>query len=62
MIPVAIQQTVVQHGVTGTWWDEIIELGLPLVLFVGMFIWSNRKEKRAKARPKDAKASTGKTR
>ncbi len=43
MNPIAIQETVVQHGVTGTWWDEIIELGLPLVLFVGMYIWSNRK-------------------
>ena len=40
------------HGVTGTWLDEILELGVPLVLFVGLWWWSTRKEK------KKAKSST----
>jgi len=33
------------HGVTGTWLDEILELGVPLVLFIGLWWWSTRKEK-----------------
>jgi hypothetical protein len=41
------------HGVTGTWLDEIVELGVPLVLFIGLWWWSTRKEKRkAKSAPK----------
>jgi len=40
------------HGATGTWLDEILELGVPLVLFVGLWWWSTRKEK------KKAKSST----
>ncbi len=40
------------HGVTGTWLDEILELGVPLVLFIGLWWWSTRKEKqRAKTKP-----------
>jgi hypothetical protein len=34
------------HGVTGTWLDEILELGVPLILFVGLWWWSTRKEKK----------------
>ena len=34
------------HGVTGTWLDEILELGVPLVLLVGLWWWSTRKEKK----------------
>ena len=33
------------HGATGTWLDEVLELGVPLVLFVGLWWWSTRKEK-----------------
>ena len=36
---------VVAHGATGTWLDEIIEIGIPLVVLVGLYIWSNRKPK-----------------
>ena len=36
------------HGVTGTWLDEILELGLPLALFLGLWWWSTRKEKRGR--------------
>jgi hypothetical protein len=34
------------HGVTGTWLDEILELGVPLVLFIGLWWWSTRKGKK----------------
>jgi hypothetical protein len=34
------------HGVTGTWLDEILELGVPLMLFGGLWWWSTRKEKK----------------
>jgi hypothetical protein len=34
------------HGVTGTWLDEILELGVPLALFAGLWWWSTRKEKK----------------
>ena len=41
------------HGATGTWLDEIVELGLPLILFVALYFWSNRKGKaKAKAAAK----------
>ncbi len=33
------------HGATGTWLDEILELGVPLVLFIGLWWWSTRKQK-----------------
>ena len=42
---------VVAHGATGTWLDEIIEFGLPLLVLVGLYVWSNRKPKR-KEKPK----------
>jgi hypothetical protein len=41
---------VVAHGATGTWLDEIVELGIPLVVLVVLYVWSNRKPK-----PKDEK-------
>ena len=34
------------HGATGTWLDEILELGVPLVLFIGLWWWTTRKEKK----------------
>ena len=36
---------VVAHGATGTWLDEIIELGIPLVVLVVLYVWTNRKPK-----------------
>jgi hypothetical protein len=32
---------VVAHGSAG-WLDEVIELGIPLVVLVALYIWSNR--------------------
>ncbi|HKY51197.1 MAG TPA: hypothetical protein VJP45_08060 [Candidatus Limnocylindria bacterium] len=37
--------TVLPHGATGTWLDEIIELGLPLLILVALYVWSSRKPK-----------------
>ena len=39
------------HGATGTWLDEFIEIGLPVLILVGLYFWSNRKPKE-KGRPK----------
>ena len=40
------------HGATGTWLDEALELRVPLLLFIGLWWWSTRKEKqRTKAKP-----------
>ena len=36
---------VVAHGATGTWLDEFIELGVPLIILIVLYVWSNRKEK-----------------
>jgi hypothetical protein len=36
---------VLPHGATGTWLDEILELGLPLVILVALYVWSSRKSK-----------------
>jgi hypothetical protein len=36
---------VVAHGATGTWLDELVELGLPLLILVGLYFWSSRKPK-----------------
>lgn len=36
---------VLAHGATGTWLDEIVELGIPLVVLVLLYWWSNRKPK-----------------
>jgi hypothetical protein len=41
-----ILASVSAHGATGTWLDEILELGVPLVLFIGLWWWSTRKEKK----------------
>ena len=37
--------SVLPHGATGTWLDEIIEFGLPLLILVGLYLWSARKPK-----------------
>jgi hypothetical protein len=36
---------VLAHGATGTWLDEIIELGLPVAILIGLYVWSSRKPK-----------------
>lgn len=36
---------ILAHGATGTWLDEFVELGIPLLILVGLYIWSNRKPK-----------------
>ena len=28
------------HGATGTWLDELIEFGIPLIVLVGLYFWS----------------------
>ena len=34
---------VLAHCATGTWLDEFIELGIPLIILVALYVWSNRK-------------------
>ena len=36
--------TILAHGATG-FLDEFIELGLPLIILIALYIWSNRKPK-----------------
>lgn len=36
--------TMLAHGANG-WIDEIIELGIPLLVLVVLYVWSNRKPK-----------------
>lgn len=44
------------HGATGTWLDEIVALGLPVVLFAALWWWSTRKEKKgAKGKPAEGR-------
>ena len=31
------------HGATGTWLDEFVEFGLPLIVFAILYFWSHRK-------------------
>jgi len=51
------------HGATGTWLDELVELGLPLIIFVILYFWSNRKKKATAADSEDpAKAADGEDR
>lgn len=33
------------HGASGTWVDEVIELGIPLIVFAVLWWWSTRKQK-----------------
>lgn len=35
---------VLAHGATGPL-DEFIEFGVPLILLIGLYLWSNRKPK-----------------
>jgi hypothetical protein len=37
--------SVLPHGATGTWLDEIIEFGLPLLILIVLYVWSSRKPK-----------------
>jgi hypothetical protein len=37
--------SVLPHGATGTWIDEILEFGLPLVILIALYVWSSRKPK-----------------
>jgi hypothetical protein len=49
--------SVVAHGVTGTWLDEILELGVPLGLFLLLWWWSTRKDKqKSKTKPSEPDA------
>ncbi len=52
------------HGATGTWLDEFVELGLPLLIFVILYFWSNRKKKKAESADGEdrAKAARGEDR
>jgi hypothetical protein len=54
-----ILASVSAHGATGTWLDEILELGVPLVLFVGLWWWSTRKEKKKSKSTAVAPATPG---
>ena len=36
--------SVLAHGASG-WLDEIISLGLPLVILIVLYVWSSRKPK-----------------
>ena len=44
MLPIPANATLA-HGATGTWLDEFVELGLPLILFVALYFWSSHKGK-----------------
>ena len=48
------------HGATGTWLDEILELGVPLALFVGLWWWSTRKDKKKRPKTKAAEPAAAK--
>lgn len=37
--------SVLPHGAGGTWVDEVIEFGLPLVILIALYFWSSRKPK-----------------
>ncbi len=36
---------VLPHGATGTWLDEIIEFGVPLVVLIVLYLLSSRRPK-----------------
>ncbi len=44
---------VVAHGAVGPL-DEFLEFGVPVILLVGLYLWSNRKPKETPSAPKDA--------
>ncbi len=33
---------VLAHGATGTWLDEIIEVGIPIVVLAILYVWSRK--------------------
>ena len=37
--------SVLAHGATGTWLDEIIQFGIPLLILIVLYVWSSRKPK-----------------
>jgi hypothetical protein len=37
--------SVLPHGATGTWLDEILEFGIPLLVLIVLYAWSSRKPK-----------------
>jgi len=37
--------SVLPHGATGTWLDEVIAFGLPLIVLIFLYVWSSRKPK-----------------
>lgn len=37
--------SVLPHGATGTWLDELIEFGIPLLVLIVLYVWSARKPK-----------------
>ena len=37
--------SVLPHGATGTWLDEILEFGIPLIVLIVLYVWSSRKPK-----------------
>jgi hypothetical protein len=43
--------TVVAHGASG-WLDEVIELGIPLIVLVLLYLWSNRHPDKQEKKPK----------
>lgn len=34
---------VLAHGATGSWLDEIVQFGLPMLVLLVLYVWSNRK-------------------
>jgi hypothetical protein len=44
--------SVLPHGATGTWIDEIFEFGLPLLILIVLYIWSARKPNKEKHKTK----------
>lgn len=47
------------HGTTGTWLDEFVELGLPVIIFVILYFWSNRKTKKVEPAAGEPRKATG---
>lgn len=51
--------TALAHGATGTWLDEFVELGLPLIIFVILYFWSSRSGKDRRAGTPPGRAADG---